>query len=752
MTLSISSTTFVPFALRRLPLFIGLVYATSLAAQTQTSTLKEVVVSGSRSEQISDDLPASIDIINSRALEEGQIQDIRDAAKNLPNVSVRRAPSRFGPLQSSTGRDANAGFNIRGLDGNRVLMLVDGIRAPRAYVFGASAFGRDYFDISLLKRIEIVRGPASVLYGSDGVAGLVNFITHEPLDFLDAGEEIGGKSIGGKAAVSTSGDDEGLKFSGTVAGRFNESAQWLLSASSNRSSGLTNLGSNGAFNSDRTLPNPEKNRSDGLLAKLVMSPTASQKHIVTLEHVAKTATYDLLTSRARTPLTGSATAINNAVLNANATTTLDRDRLTWDSRLKWASVMADEIQLVVSYQNASSKEFAAEDRNISADRERDTTYGERAIQVSFKADKTLKLSPQWSQKITYGIDLTTTQVSNLVNGVIPPAGETFPLKRFPDTHESSSALFAQSEFVSDLWSVTPGVRFDQFKLDAEQAGFTPPAASLSATATSPKIGVLYRATPQWSLFANYAAGFKAPNANQLNGFFENVAQFYKTVSNPNLKPETSQNIELGVRARLDRLSLDAAVFTGRFKDLIEDNRQVGGAGVPGNPTVFQSVNIGNATISGFEIKGDMAWGGVAGGQLSTPFAFGLTRGADDTNGKPLNSVNPQKLNLALKYAAAQWSVRLDLTHHAAKEASDIDSGALVGPPAVQFATPSATSLDLSGQWRLSKSARLNLGIANLTNEKYWNWADVAGLSAASAVLDAYTQPGRHFNASLVIDF
>lgn len=744
------STAPAPFTLRKMPALISLIslaWASALSAQTQSPALKEVVVSGSRTEQISDDLPASIDIINSRALEDGQILDIRDAAKNLPNVSVRRAPSRFGPVQSSVGRDANAGFNIRGLDGNRVLMLVDGIRAPRAYVFGASAFGRDYFDISLLKRIEIVRGPASVLYGSDGVAGLVNFITHEPLDFLG-----GGNTVGGKLAIASSGDDEGLKLSGTVAGRFNESAQWLLSASSSRSSGLLNQGSNGAFNADRTLPNPEKNRADGLLAKVVLSPTASQKHVVTLEHVGKTTTYDLLTARARTPLTGTATAINNAVLSANATTTLERDRLTWDTRFKWGSAIADEVQAVISYQNASSKEFAAEDRNVSADRERDTSYAERAAQLSLKADKMLKLSPQWSQKITYGVDVATAQITNLVTGVIPPAGETFPLKRFPDTRESSAALFVQSEFVSDAWSITPGVRFDQFKLDAEQAGFTPPAASLSATATSPKLGVLYRATPQWSAFGNYASGFKAPNANQLNGFFENVTQFYKTVSNPNLKPETSKNIELGLRGRLDRLSLDMAVFTGRFNDLIEDNRQVGGAGVPGNPTVFQSVNIGNATISGFEIKGDMAWGSFAGGRFSTPFAFGVTRGTDDTTGKPLNSVNPQKLNVGLKYATSVWDLRLDLSHHAAKNAGDIDSAALVAAPATQFATPSATTLDIGGQWRFSKSARLNIGITNVTNEKYWNWSDVAGLSAASVVLDAYTQPGRHLNLSLVADF
>lgn len=171
------------------------------------TALKEVVVSGSRNEQLSDDLPMSVDVINAKDIEEGQIRDIRDAAKSLPNVSVKRAPARFGLVGgSSDGRDGNAGFNIRGLDGNRVLLLVDGIRAPRSYVFGNFAFGRDSFSIDLLKRIEIVRGPASVLYGPDGLAGLVNFITYKPADFLSEGQ-----AIGGRASTSYSGDNSGRR-------------------------------------------------------------------------------------------------------------------------------------------------------------------------------------------------------------------------------------------------------------------------------------------------------------------------------------------------------------------------------------------------------------------------------------------------------------------------------------------------------------------------------------------------------------
>lgn len=104
--------------------------------------LKEVVISGSRSEQDRDELPMSIDVINAQAIEEGQVRDIRDVARELPNLSVTRSPARFSLASGSTGREQNAGFNIRGLDGNRVLMMVDGIRLPRSYVFSANAFGQ----------------------------------------------------------------------------------------------------------------------------------------------------------------------------------------------------------------------------------------------------------------------------------------------------------------------------------------------------------------------------------------------------------------------------------------------------------------------------------------------------------------------------------------------------------------------------------------------------------------------------------
>ncbi|MEG1203110.1 MAG: TonB-dependent receptor plug domain-containing protein, partial [Comamonas sp.] len=118
-----------------------------LVAAADGPTMKEMIVSGSRYEQDPDELPMSIDVINAQQMEEQQVRDIKDIARDMPNVSVKRAPARFTLASGSTGRDQNAGFNIRGLDGNRVLMMVDGIRLPRSYVFSANAFGRDYLDV-----------------------------------------------------------------------------------------------------------------------------------------------------------------------------------------------------------------------------------------------------------------------------------------------------------------------------------------------------------------------------------------------------------------------------------------------------------------------------------------------------------------------------------------------------------------------------------------------------------------------------
>ena len=177
-----------------------------------------------------------------------------------------------------------------------------------------------------------------------------------------------------------------------------------------------------------------------------------------------------------------------------------------------------------------------------------------------------------------------------------------------------------------------------------------------------------------------------------------------------------------------------------------------GKGTPLDPLVFQTRNAERARFSGFEVKVVYDCGRVAGGRLSTPFSYCKTRGSNRDNGKPLNSIEPAQLALGVQYDTAPWSLRLDARHHAAKQAKDIDNASAVKAPNTQFTIPSATTLDVSGQWRIRKDIRLNLAVRNLTDRKYWLWPDVQGLAASSNANDAYTQPGRSAHVSLVMDF
>lgn len=733
-------------------------HAQSTAPRNAHAALPEVVVSGSRQEQAADELPLSYDVINANTLSNQQSRNLREALENLPNTSVKRSPARFsvGGATASAGRDGNVGINIRGLGGNRVLLMTDGVRMPRSYAFRTTTFDREYLSLELLKRIEVVRGPASALYGSDGMAGLVNFITHEPADFLAVGKGEAPKTLGGRIAAGWSGDDNGHTLAGTVAGQASDTLQWMLTATTRGAHAMDNMGTNHEPNLNRTRPNPQDDRDNAVLGKIVLRPHATQRHVFTLEHVQKKSDVDLLSSRNPLPLRGTPAQIAGAIVDEYSSRSMERNRLTWDARFGLGTDWADHVRTVVAYQDAQSRQVGTSVRNTLPLRVRDNSYGESTWQAGVQADKILR-SGGWAHKITYGLDHVRSDISNLYTGLAPLPPEVFPLKRFPDTRETTSALYVQDESVHGNWSLTPGLRFDHFSLDVtSQAGFYPPAKqpgqSLSGSALSPKIGVLYRATEQWSVFGQYAAGFRAPDAGQVNGYYENAAEQVIIIPNPDLRPEKSRGVELGVRGRLDRLSLDAAVFGSHYSNLIMDTVLIRGTGTAADPRIFQTINTERARITGFELKGQYDWGRVAGGRLVTPFSYGKARGVNRATGKPINSVDPAQLALGVQYDTAAWGLRLDMRHHAAKTAKDIDSASSVKPPNTQFTVPSATTLDVSAQWRLRKDLRLNFAVHNLTNRKYWLWPDVYGLAASSATNDAYTQPGRSVHVSLVKDF
>jgi hemoglobin/transferrin/lactoferrin receptor protein len=131
------------------------------------------------------------------------------------------------------------------------------------------------------------------------LAGLVNFISHEPADFLEGDAGVA-RTLGGRVWLGYSGDDNERGAGATLAGRFSEQAEWLLTAAANQAGALENMGSNEAANVDRTTPNPQQSGGTSLLGKVVWRAGDGQRHVLTLSMSARTEV-ELLSSRAKPP-------------------------------------------------------------------------------------------------------------------------------------------------------------------------------------------------------------------------------------------------------------------------------------------------------------------------------------------------------------------------------------------------------------------------------------------------------------------
>ena len=710
------------------------------AASAPEPTLKDITVTATRTERRVDDVPATVTVTPASAVERSGARDIKDVFRSEIDITVRAAPTRFTAAGASTGRAGNEGINIRGLEGNQVLLLVDGIRVPNAFSFGSFATGRgDFLSIDSAQTIEVLRGPASTQYGSDGLAGVVSLRTLDPADVLKKGQDLGGFARLGYDSV-----DKSWSTSLAGAGR---SGPWqgLLLVTQRKGHETANKGENDALNSSRTTPNPVDYASPSVLGKLIYTLSPQHQFGVTLDAQRRTQDTEVYSARALPPLAASST------LDLDTHDKLERNRVSLEHRytnLRGAWVQKAETR--VFHQSADVSQFAAEDRNTSADRTRDNRYTQNVDGLSTVLESNFG-SAAVAQRLSYGLDLSRTQIDGVRDGTVPPFGETFPTKPFPDTRYTLAGVFVQDEVEAGAFSVIPGVRFDKYKLSPSSDGYTGGAAvTLSDQAVTPRLGVIWRLADSFAPYAQWAKGFRAPTPDQVNNGFTNLASFYRSIGNPNLKAERADSIEVGARGRLGGVRWSVAGFDNRYRDFISQET-VSGAGTAADPTVFQYINLARARIRGIELRGDWKidanWS-VKGGSA-------LTRGYTTRNGSvaPLDTIEPLRTVLGVAYNAGE-SLAFSATalHSQAKGADRINPIRTNTGTTPAYASPSYTVLDLGAFWKPLPNLALHANLNNVFDTKYWRWSDVRGLADNSTVKDAYTAPGRSLQVSARYDF
>lgn len=716
---------------------------TSADSDVGVHDLATVTVTATRTERAIADVPSTVDVIDRQQMDRELVRDLKDLVRYEPGVSVG----------SGTGRFGIGDIHIRGLGGNRVRIETDGIAVSDSFAIGSfSNANRNFVDLDTLKRVEIVRGPASSLYGSDALGGVVAFVTKDPADYLASGKDV---YFGMKLGYES--DWRGL-FAGATAAFGGERWSSLVAVSHRQGQETDNLGENTTTGALRTASNPQSRDGRSLLTKLVYEPSTGQRFKLTIEGNEDRVDTDVMHLRGFQPSTRATTLS----LLGDDHQTRARVSLAHEADAIDAAI-ADSLEWQVYRQDSETTQRTFEERITAAGtaqrREREFNFDQRVVGAEITLHKDFATGAM-QHTLTYGLDFSRTDLrqkrdgraidlaSGRVTNVVPP--DVYPVRDFPISETTASALFVQDEIslADGAVRLVPGLRVDRFELRPQHdpifaednPGIVP--ADITETNISPKLGAVWKFHGDWSLFANYARGFRSPPYNDVNLGFTNLQFGYATIPNPDLRPETSDGFELGLRYAGPAVQVSLAGFLNRYDDFIESGVVV--SQPPQSPLlVFQSRNVAEAEIRGVELKAGIELGemtdALRGWSLRAAAAW--QEGDDKTAGVPLASVDPARATLGLGYERDAWG--MELVGRFAQRKRRL-------PDATRFAPPAHGVLDLLAHWDFAPGATINLGVFNLADHKYWDWADVNGVAADSPVLDRYTRPGRNVGVSFAV--
>ena len=705
-----------------------------------------ITVTATRAPVLQEEAPATVTIITDQDIADQLATDIKDLVRFEPGVSVRRAPARFGAAIGATGRARNEDFAVRGIGGNRVLIQVDGIRSPQGFSFGPQDAGRGGFaDVSLVKQVEILRGPASALYGSDGLAGAISFVTSDPVDI------IAGTEVGGFVTSQYSSDDNEFAQTATLAGQTGNFSA-MLAYTRRDFKELENRGTVEGTGPLRTAPNPQDGRSDAVLAKLVWD-NGPHRIRLTGEWLDAEVETQVLTGLGPAFTFGPRSVWTVDALNARDTSSRARASLDWtydgspDGLIEYAFLSA-------FWQDAEDRQFAFEERTTltatpAPDRERLNTFENRVYGAAGEARSSFDLAGM-THRIAIGGDVSWTRQEGLRDGTFPGRGESFPTRAFPVTDFTLGGVFIADEIslLGGALTLFPALRFDFYDLNPTEdpllTTFTPQGQSGSRL--SPKFGATVKLAKDVILFGNYARGFLAPTPSQVNNFFEFIAGGYTSIPNPDLRPETSESFEVGARYVGDIFSLQLTGFRGDYDNFI-NQQVVSGGFTPQNPAIFQFVNFTGARIEGVEARAEVKLASGWNARFAAAYADGDTIDPAGVR-TPLDTIDPLNLVAGFGYRAPSGRLggEMFLTHNARKARDDLERAA---DGSDLFVRPAAsTILDLTAFYAVTDALKLRAGLFNLTNETYALWSDVRGLSTNDArIFDAFTRPGRNLSLS-----
>ena len=724
---------------------------------------------------------------NAKTIQQEMIRDTRDLVRYTTDVGI-----------SDNGRFLK-GFSIRGVEGNRVGISVDGVNLPDSEEnslysrYGNFNPSRLSIDSELVRDIDIVRGSDALNSGSGALGGSVNYHTLDAQDIVKSNNKFGALLRGGYASKNS----EWVRTLGL--GYVGEKVDAVLMYSQRTGHEIKSRGEGPEFNYTRSQhPDPATHRFHSYLAKVGYQITPHHKVGVGLNGQKGSRYVD---ERSYTSY-GSAwreADDQNKRINVNAyylytpeSNYLAFSKLDFDyQKTDLAAVnykgqrdwLTNEKQLSEVYDRRMKTVF----KRISAELE--------SMPFNLGGEHVFSFRTYASEREFKNINHDTNEFG---------LDDWYTIQRPVKTRIYGASLKDQitwnPRFESGwrpTFSANVGTRYDYAKLSPKALNAACSKACLaegepaqsSFSNWSGFLGLDAQTTDTWKFGYQLSTGYRIPTATELYFSFTNAYGTWK--SNPGLKSERSINHTVFAKAQNEKGIFDVSLYQTRYRDFLFEQESIieqTQYGRTYQTPVQQMVNVDNARVHGVEVKGSLNLDTI----FPIPQGFKLHAALGYSKGKLSNStsllsIQPIKAVLGLDYEDpnGKWGIFSRLTYLGSKKAKDAKTLEIKDRCVAweyddwtgedqcskkelyqsvenyKYLNKSTYLVDLFGFYKIKEAIILRAGVYNLFDKKYHTWDALRGINAHSTTnnidrngvgLERFYAPGRNFSASVEIRF
>ncbi|HEY0562325.1 MAG TPA: TonB-dependent receptor [Methylophilus sp.] len=573
-----------PHTFKLNPLHVAVAVACSLplavyAEETteQTIQLAPIVVTGTRTEQNSFDLPIAIDVVNQEDIQAGQLQmTLSESLIRVPGITAQnRTQQAQDPQISSRGFGSRSSFGVRG-----VRVYVDGI--PLTMPDGQGQPG--VVDLSAIRSIEVMRGPFSALYGNSS-GGVIQLFTENAPKTPEVGATAMFGSYDTKRQV--------LNAAGAVDG-----VEYLLNASNFESDGYRDHSAS------------DKQQATAKFKFKVSEDT----NITTLINWFEQDAQDPLGLTRSVAFSDPESAVP-AATNANTKVSRSHTQVgfNFEHRLNENNSLSF-VPYVGTRKNAQILPF-----NASGTNARTSTISREFYGTDLRWDNHGEIAGK-KYDLSVGVNYGKSSDNRLDINTQLAGAPASVLNRDEENISTNYDRYIQGKLaVTETVDIHAGLRRTKVNLKVNDnfAGFGDNSGSVSYEKTNPVIGATWKITPAVNVYANYGKGFETPT------FIEAAYNAATSGATPNLslKPSTSENFEVGTKAFLtDNTQANLTLFLVKTQDEI-----VASATDAANRSIFANAN--KTVRKGIELSIDSNFDH----NISTYFSYTLLNAKFDSD-------------------------------------------------------------------------------------------------------------------------